>query len=124
MPYKDPEQKREYMRRWMAARRAAWLKEHGPCVECGSSEDLQVDHIDRTLKVSHKVWSWSEVRRNEELAKCQVLCWECHKKKTNVDLERFQHGTQNMYSKQHCRCSLCTAAHRESMRTWRENTGT
>lgn len=63
-------------------RRAEWIVTHGPCVECESSEHLEVDHIDPLQKVSHCVWSWSEVKRNIELAKCQVLCYKCHKAKT------------------------------------------
>lgn len=86
-----------------------------------SNEDLQVDHKDRSQKLSHKVWSWSEERRNEELAKCQILCAECHKKKTySQDFECYVHGTQDMYSHRGCRCEPCTSAHRESIRKWRE----
>ena len=46
MPYKDPKKKREYQRRWVAARRTRWLEENGPCAECGLIEGLEVDHID------------------------------------------------------------------------------
>jgi len=82
VPYRDKEAQREYQRRWMARRREDWLSANGPCVKCGSWDDLEVDHIDPSKKVSHKVWSWREDRRLEELAKCQVLCRNCHYAKT------------------------------------------
>jgi uncharacterized protein YnzC (UPF0291/DUF896 family) len=46
---------------------------------------LQVDHINNKEKISHRIWSWSEKRRNEELAKCQALCLICHKEKTRSE---------------------------------------
>jgi 5-methylcytosine-specific restriction endonuclease McrA len=82
MPYIDHAKQNEYQRKWLAVRRTAWLAANGPCVTCGSVEDLQVDHRDPALKVDHKVWSWSEERRAAELAKCQVLCKQCHLEKT------------------------------------------
>lgn len=82
MPYKDPDKQRLFVRTWMADRRRAWLHANGPCKRCGSRQNLRVDHIDPKTKKSHKVWSWSEKRRLEELAKCQVLCLACHRKKT------------------------------------------
>lgn len=88
MPYKDPEQMRAYQREWKARRRREWLAENGPCVRCESTEDMQVDHIDPTKKVSHKVWTWAAHRREAELAKCQVLCRLCHEAKTNSDGRR------------------------------------
>jgi hypothetical protein len=82
MPYKDPERQREYMRQWVASRRAEWLAMNGPCVDCKSWADLEVDHVDASAKVTHRVWSWSKVRREAELAKCVVRCTSCHQKKT------------------------------------------
>lgn len=82
MPYKDPERQRKAQREWMARRKAQWIEENGPCASCGSSEDLQVDHIDPSKKISHACWSWSEQRRLAELAKCQVLCAPCHLRKS------------------------------------------
>lgn len=82
MGYSDPVKKREYQNNWMRARRKKWLEEHGPCKECGSWDNLEVDHVDRSTKVDHKVWSWSLARMQAELAKCQVLCESCHKLKS------------------------------------------
>jgi hypothetical protein len=111
MPYKDPDKQREYNRLRNAKRRAKWLHENGPCVKCGSWYQLEVDHINRKDKITNAVWSWSEARRNAELAKCQILCKECHKKKTT--LERFPvlvHGTVRGYKTHNCRCLPCKQA--------------
>jgi hypothetical protein len=81
----DPETFREYMREyqriWIAARRAAFFAGK-VCAKCGNSENLELDHIDPAVKVSAAIWSWSDERRAIELAKCQVLCHDCHLKKT------------------------------------------
>src|SRR5262245_32847749 len=76
--------KSAYQSRWAQARRAVWLRAHGPC-RCGSWDRLQVDHIDPRTKVSHRVWSWADERRLAELAKCQALCYDCHAKKSSVE---------------------------------------
>lgn len=73
---------KKYQSAWMKKRRETWLAANGPCRLCGSSERLEVDHIDHSTKVDHRVWSWSDERRKAELAKCQVLCHDCHKRKT------------------------------------------
>lgn len=98
MPYKDLARQREYQNQWMKNRRLAWLAEHGPCVDCSGTEDLQVDHADASIKVTHRVWSWSKARRNAELAKCVVRCEPCHIKKTNESDEHAS-GENNGRSK-------------------------
>lgn len=87
MPYKDPSKQSSYQNEWLKNRRLKWLVENGPCIRCGSAEDLQVDHIDAGAKVTHRVWSWSNARRAAELAKCQVLCRSCHSRKTAESYE-------------------------------------
>lgn len=82
MPYSDPEKQREWDRQWMARRRSEWMTAHGPCVDCGSWSDLQVDHVDASTKITHRVWSWAKDRREAELAKCAVRCVRCHDAKT------------------------------------------
>ncbi len=72
---------REYGRKWVARRRADYFKDKF-CVVCKSIANLELDHIDRSTKVSHCIWSWSQLRRDAELIKCQVLCNRCHLIKT------------------------------------------
>lgn len=112
MPYKNKDEQRRWQREWRQKRRQEWLIQNGPCIKCGSDQYLEVDHINSNTKVSHNVWSWSEERRNEELAKCQVLCKECHKKKSISELWKpITHGTDSAYTKRKCRCDICKTAH-------------
>lgn len=122
MPYKDKEKQKEYQL-WVAKRREDWFNANGPCRNCGSWKNLELDHIDPSTKVSNKIWSWSEERRNEEIAKCQILCEDCHTDKTAKDLrkmfEKFpEHGTNNRYNKG-CKCNLCMEAMRIHWRQYR-----
>lgn len=109
MPYKDKEQQKEYSRIWKKARRDIWLQENGPCNNCGSYNDLEVDHINPNTKIDHKVWTWKLERRLIELAKCQVLCYDCHLVKSINEKQNTTHGTLNMYDKHNCRCAQCKA---------------
>lgn len=111
MPYKDKAAQSRYQSEWMKRRRLAWIDEHGPCVDCGGSDRLEVDHVDPALKVSHRVWSWAKARRDAELAKCVVRCYRCHKAKTKVDV-MAAHGTRARYENHGCKCSRCSAAKR------------
>lgn len=112
--YESPSRKRrEYLRtyqnRWMARRRAEFLAGKG-CAFCGSSERLEVDHIDPAQKTEHKIWSWSDERRAAELAKCRILCHDCHVKRHADDRRKpLVHGTANAYAKKRCRCAECRA---------------
>lgn len=81
MPYKDPKQQSAYQRERQRRVRDAWFMENGPCVDCGSEENLELDHVDPSTKESHKVWSWSKERRERELMKCVARCSTCNTKK-------------------------------------------
>lgn len=119
MPYKDKQKQNAYQNRHNLERRMMWINENGPCRQCGSFQDLQVDHINRLEKVSHRIWSWSKARREEELRKCQALCKECHKKKSISEISKpIQHGTVYGYRRK-CRCEECMKAAREASRKFR-----
>jgi len=121
--YADNEKQKEYQRKRAAACRAAYLSDKR-CAKCGSDIDLELDHIDPPTKVSHSVWSWSEEKRKTELAKCQVLCAECHKKKTAAAYRaKRQHGTKTMYNNARCRCGTCRRFHADQAIAWRKRTG-
>lgn len=95
MPYSDPEQQRAYQNSWIQRRRREWVAANGPCVDCGTWDDLQVDHADAATKVTHRVWSWSASRRLTELAKCVVRCQRCHIIKTRDNAENWFPGELN-----------------------------
>ena len=115
------EKKLEYQRRWMAARREEWIQSRGgKCAKCGSTDKLEVDHIDPSDKRWNpsKIWSRNEQDRFDELAKCQVLCFDCHKDKTVSEMPEPSHGTNTMYN-YGCRCVVCTDAAVEKSRRYR-----
>lgn len=112
MPYKDPEKQRQYQREWCAKRRAEYLRGKS-CIICSSTENLEVDHIDPSSKISHNVWSWSEARREEELDKCQILCQVHHFEKTAAAV--IKHGTLSRY-RDGCDCDDCSEGAKEAMR--------
>ena len=123
MPIYDLEERRKYGREWISNRRKQWFSDK-VCVDCGSKENLELDHVIPQDKASHKIWSWSRERREVELAKCVARCHKCHKKKTAVDLRNTRlikgrvrhvymasgpipHGTWSGYIDHGCRCRLC-----------------
>lgn len=117
VPYKDPETRRQYQRKWCARNRAEFFAGK-TCVRCGSDQDLELDHIDRKQKIDHVIWSWSKVRREAELAKCQVLCGPCHKQKTRADLnERIECANGHPWN--HNKYGDCVDCKRERMRRYR-----
>ena len=57
----------------------------GKCAVCGSSSNLEFDHIDSSTKIiaiSDGLASRSEQFVREEAKKCQLLCRTCHNVKT------------------------------------------
>lgn len=113
MAYKDPEEQRRYQRDWLKRRRDKWLAENGPCIDCGSWIDLEVDHIEPAEKAMNPthVWSLSAEKRELELAKCCARCFGCHKTKTRFEAYKIrQHGTARCYQLERCRCRPCVVA--------------
>ena len=119
MAYKDKEKQKEYQREWMRKRRAEFFSDK-KCKHCNSIEELELHHRDPDQKVNHAIWSWKESRRLIELAKCDVLCNECHKKETKKQLSViWEHGTSYGYRTHGCRCDLCREAQKLYMREYR-----
>lgn len=102
----------EYMREYMLCRYHERRAEAiallgGKCVECGTTENLQFDHIDpklKTMSVS-KLWSVSKERYLKEIQLCQLLCKTHHIEKTRRE-RSVEHG-QGLTGKRNCRCELC-----------------
>ena len=59
----------------------------GKCVVCGTTHNLQFDHIKRETKkytIGRRIHQPFTIIK-EELDKCQLLCYDCHKIKTKSE---------------------------------------
>ena len=115
---------REYMiKRYHRRRQEAIVLLGGKCAKCGSTEQLEFDHTIRSSKTGElaKIWGYKQKRFLEELAKCQLLCNECHKAKTLVDKGfnpgKGHHGSLASY--RYCKCDLCKKAASDHNRAYR-----
>lgn len=118
------DKKREYQREWMTKRRQEWIDSKGGCcTKCGSTDSLEVDHIDPKLKTMHtaSIWGRAEHIRFAELENCQVLCYDCHLEKTIAQRKPTTHGTYQMYQNHKCRCSVCRKYQSNKMKKYRED---
>lgn len=90
--HKDPvyreRQETQAAKKTKANREFLWkyLTEH-PCEHCGNSDPrvLEFDHIDQNTKtadISYLVYRSPLERIQEEIAKCRVLCANCHRIRT------------------------------------------
>lgn len=80
----------------------------GKCVQCSTSTNLQIDHVDpeeKAFDVS-RLWAYAFATIEEELKKCQILCKPCHIAKHAV--AKGTHGTLSAF--RHCKCDLCKKA--------------
>ena len=101
----------EYRRRDME-----YVAKGGPveCAHCGSTERLEFDHVDPSLK-SFDVCRRKSHKRDDylaELDKCQILCNACHRRKTASENSGFTHGTYYAFAKAKCDCAECQCAKR------------
>jgi len=122
MNRKNKEEYNTYMRKYHLKRYRRLRNEAitflgGKCVKCGSTEKLELDHInkdDKEIEVS-KMLSVSLDRFWKEVKKCQLLCKGCHLDKTIVErghkIAKGTHGTLSSY--RYCKCELCKKAHRD-----------
>jgi hypothetical protein len=104
---------REYQRRYQLEKYRRWMAEArerlgGQCAVCGTTENLEFDHIDPAAK-SFTLGTYRPNREawDAEVAKCQLLCFEHHKEKTATERRTVLHGTWGMYQNQGCRCQIC-----------------
>lgn len=107
---------RERMREYMAARRSAVKSEMlallgGRCVRCGTSENLEFDHInpaDKSFEINGRSLDLPSAAIRAEVAKCQLLCAAHHLEKTASDMGWAEgvHGRSSTYQRG-CRCDEC-----------------
>jgi len=99
----------------------------GKCVRCGSTKRLELDHInkeDKSFNITQH-WSYSLEIYDKELAKCQLLCHDCHVKKSFEAKDwggkygATDHGSYSMY-KRGCRCTPCKLAYNKAIREYRQ----
>lgn len=115
-----------YITRYRRDRRASAIAFlGGACASCGSTTNLEFDHIDPDSKVkaiasmltASKERFWTEVR------KCQLLCSACHLERSrqigllsiapwNKGAHVVRHGTETEY-RAGCRCDACKANMRQ-----------
>lgn len=88
----DYAKKRAWVKRVYRERRNAWISSQGSqCAQCGTStprpyrsaqgrecDGWHLAHRDPATKISHSIWTWSKVRREAELAKCELNCGDCN----------------------------------------------
>lgn len=112
-------------RRYHERRRMAIEFLGGKCAECGSVENLEIDHKNpkekeyefqqlRSLSID-KFWS--------EIKKCQLLCRKHHAYKSVTDHghKHATHGTASMYKNNGCRCQPCRDANWAKIKIYRQN---
>lgn len=126
---KGSEEYRQYIREYSKRRyeeriQAALTYLGGKCIKCGSTTNLEFDHIDRSTKIKSVT---SLTRHKEEVfwtevKKCQLLCSNCHDQKSYLEdprpPARGSHGTLSSY--QYCRCEECRAAFNKYKRELRK----
>lgn len=126
MAVKDKSKYNEYMRKYMAERyerrkQAIYEQLGGKCKVCGSTDNFEIDHIDRREKsftVGTLLAGISKEKLETELKKCQLLCKKCHKEKTHSELGA-KHGSPGMYRHQKCRCRICNDANNKRSRDYK-----
>lgn len=86
---KNAEVQKERSRRYVEANQVKvweYLAKH-PCVACGEDDPvvLEFDHREpkeKTMAISAAIFEWSWMRIAAEIEKCDVLCANCHRRKT------------------------------------------
>lgn len=103
----------------------------GQCEACKSVDALEFDHVNPKDKVFAIAdgWSLAEDVVLEELKKCQLLCKDCHKIKTDTaSRKKRKHGTWGAVRNGKCKCDICrkfvNAYQKEYQRKKRKTQGT
>ncbi len=98
---------------------AAKVQLGGECAKCGAIMNLEFDHIDPTTKSFNLTSNYGMefVKWQVELAKCQLLCTQCHLQKTVAEKSGPQHGTRSCFVTG-CRCEPCREANNDYAREY------
>ena len=99
----------EYLRVYMLKRyhdRHAWAVTHlgGKCVDCGSIEGLQFDHVDpqtKSFTLGNRLHTAPIAEVERELGKCVLRCRPCHVAKTVRQSENVSRHRNTVFT---CAC--------------------
>lgn len=95
---------RNYSRNYYHVRRNELVQKlGGKCVKCGSTENLEFDHInanDKDFDIG-KLLNRSKQKTDIELQKCQLLCRNCHIEKSKKDISEKLSGENNPFYGKH-----------------------
>lgn len=117
---------KDYMnRRYQQRRDVALSLLGGKCVKCGTTQGLELDHIDRETKLFTLAKSWNVPMERflSEVRKCQLLCDPCHNQKTLREKGQLPangtHGTLSAIA--YCKpiCDLCRTVRNKWNREWK-----
>ena len=109
MPYKDKKKQRAWQAAWAAKHGAVhlhkrrernrefvieYLQSH-PCITCGESDILVLDfdHREQSTKdrtINHAIKDFGLDRLKKEIAKCDILCANCHRRRTAKQLGSYK----------------------------------
>jgi hypothetical protein len=109
--------------RYYRRRTAAIERLGGRCVDCGTTEGLELDHHDASLKsfdYGKALSGWSEERIQAELTKAVLRCKPCHLAKSILmgDIRTVPHGGGKA-GKKNCKCDPCSARRAEYSKQYR-----
>jgi len=92
VPYKDPEKQRKFRMHWARTKKrflrsVLWSAKRRPCIDCNLAYPpyvMDFDHVKgkKSGGVSAMTGSASKKRILKEIAKCEVVCANCHRKRT------------------------------------------
>ena len=90
----------------------------GKCAICGTTQNLEFDHIDPKTKSIElgKLLNVSQAIRDAELLKCQLLCKQHHLAKSREEAG-VAHG-EGKSGKRNCPCTPCKIRKAEYMREY------
>ncbi len=112
---------RDYnLARYHRIRAAAIEKLGGKCIDCGSSENLEFDHVDPETKERNisALLSYSKQKLEIELKKCVLRCSTCHSSRTKAQREVSHGGGKT--GKRGCYCTLCKPKKTEYNKEYRK----
>lgn len=92
----------------------------GKCVDCGTTEMLEFDHIDPSTKLYNigMIMLHGDDKLYKELKKCVLRCHTCHKLRSDTQ-QSIDHGG-GLSGKRNCKCIPCKARKAEYMRYYKK----